>query len=346
MKMRRLFLVSLSSLLVLCPCVRAQGVPSAWKGYQSDNYASNIQESYNEKNVGAAEFTGYLADIAVANVARSIKMKVRDMAQIGKKADNGKTSVEYYSSTVFITDVDISLIETRTYYGPADGYGAAIAFIDKAAALDFYLKSLEFAIREGQAVMPSIDRDIGNGLKIKARDDLENALDRLLENRDLFYYLMFFGMDGNRLDVLQEKYNVLAESMKQTLSELDNGLSICIVCNVRSEDGNDFGLCGSVKGEVARIGCNFTDNVSEADWIVTVNAESDDYNCAEFSGFHVYTSHATAEISIMNGATSETVMTDNVSGSGSHTAGYEDATKEAYKGLASSISEIIVKFIK
>lgn len=39
-------------------------------------------------------------------------------------------------------------------------------------------------------------------------------------------------------------------------------------------------------------------------------------------------------------------MTDNVSGSGSHTAGYEDATKEAYKGLASSISEIIVKFIK
>lgn len=169
--------------------------------------------------------------------------------------------------------------------------------------------------------MPSIDRDIGNGLKIKARDDLENALDNLLESRDLFYYLMFFGMDGNRLDVLQEKYNVLADSMKQTLSELDNGLSICIVCNVRSEDGNDFVLCSSVKGEVARIGCNFTDNVSEADWVVTVTAESEDYNCAEFSGFHVYTSHATAEISIMNGATSETVMTDNVSGSGSHTAG-------------------------
>lgn len=55
MKMRRLFLVSLSSLLVLCPCVRAQGVPSAWKGYQSDNYVSNIQESYNEKNEGAAD---------------------------------------------------------------------------------------------------------------------------------------------------------------------------------------------------------------------------------------------------------------------------------------------------
>lgn len=345
--------MKIRDLLLLCPllsqvapCAYAQGAPSLWQEYMSDNYVSNIQESYNEKNQGAAEFTARLADMAVANVARAIKTKVCDMARIDKVSDDGKTSVEYRSSTTFITDVDISLIETRTYYGPDDGYGAAIAFIDRAAALDYYHKALGFALKEGRTVLSAIDRDIADGLKLKARNDLECAMAELTESRDMFYYLMFFGLDDCRLEVLQDEYNVLLESIRRLMSELDNGTAVCIVCEISSEDGRDFGLCSSIKGAVSAIGCNFTDNVSEADWIVTVNAESEDYDCAEFSGFHVYTSHAAADISIVNRATSETVVTDRVSVSGSHTSGYENATREAYKGLACGIGEVIVKYIR
>lgn len=342
-KLKLLLSLSILTTTIGLHCVYAQGISPLWQIYMSNDYIYNVQESYHSEGNTVDEFLNRLSDIAVTNVARTIKTKIHDTASVEKQSDNGKTSIAYSSSTTFATDINISLIETRTYFDTASGYGAAIAYINKTDAIEFYCKSLKLAIDDAWETLFHINKDIENGLKIKAKADTESALSELDEKHDIFYYLMFFGIDNTALDTLTCKYSEVCRNMRNIISELRHGTTICIICQDKSDD--EYGLSHSIRGNISPLGCNFTDNKSEADWIVTICIESEDYNCAEFSGIKVYTSHATAEVKITNGITARTIMSDDISESGSHTIGYENAKKEAYEKLASNISKIIMKYI-
>lgn len=116
----------------------AQDYPPEWIHYASGDYLFDIQSDHNSRNQSEMEFRNYLLNIARTNIAKQIRMRVRDFAELNKESIDGNTAIAYTSETQFSTDVDLKFVETKTCYDSDAKHGYAIAYIDKHAACRYY----------------------------------------------------------------------------------------------------------------------------------------------------------------------------------------------------------------
>ncbi len=136
MSCRNLLLLNLFLFAVL-PAF-AQRMPTEWEDYASETYYYSVQHTVNREGRSETDFLDYLLGQARAEVARQIKINVRDDAELKKESVDGKTTVTYSASSNFTTDVTLRYVETRTSYNKRTREGYAIAFLSKRDLADIY----------------------------------------------------------------------------------------------------------------------------------------------------------------------------------------------------------------
>ena len=116
-----------------------QNYPSEWRQFTKAGYIYDIQHDRNLSGRTETDFKNYLTDIARTNIGKQIQIRISDHAALNKVSINGRSFINYTSSTKFSTNLNIKLIETKAYYNSFTKEGYSIAYIDESKAISTYI---------------------------------------------------------------------------------------------------------------------------------------------------------------------------------------------------------------
>ena len=326
-------LITIVLLLAATLTIVAQNYPSEWARYTTDAYYHDI-ESASDKQTAL--------DMARANLARQIQVKVNEVSQRETYVVDGKTSLLYNSQKTFSTDIDMSLAETKSHYNEAQGKHYVLVFINKTDACIYYENEVKMLINNTSNAISIADNYISSGFKSKAKTELQNALTQFGNAGTPFFWLNVFGLDKQLLQQYLNRVNGNEQNIKQKLADLEYGTTYCVVGDADLFGQKYVKLMNEVKGELSASGCNFVDDAAKSDYVITIKAKAREYNT--FQG--AYFTYVDAAISIDKKATGQRIYEDEISVKGSHTLGYNEAARDGYKRISKEITKLLKENIK
>lgn len=327
----RLFLAAV--LLVVGGVAEAQNYPQEWNRYRSDAYYHDIEYAASKQDA---------LDRARTNLARQVQVRVSEVSRMDKQVINGRTSTFYNSTQSLNTDVDMSLVESRSHYSQADGQHYVIVFIDKTAAATYYENEVKMLISNADNALHVASNYVASGFKQKAKTELQTAQKLFDGAAKPFFWLNVFGLDDVRLHSYLDAVHSREQSVKQMIADLEYGTTYCVVCQADLFGKSYAKLAGEVKGALAAQGCNFVDDPTKADYIIRIYASARKYNT--FQG--AYFTYIDAVVSIDKTATGQRIFEDETSVKGSHTLGYDEAARDGYKKTSNEITKLLKENIK
>ena len=311
----------------------AQNYPSEWVRYTSDNYYHDI-ESASDKQTAL--------DLAHTNLAKQIQVRVSEVSQMDKQVVNGRSNTLYSSSKSLSTNVDMSLVESKSHYNAEQGKHYVVVFIDKEAACTYYENELKMLVSNVDNALSIAENYINSGFKAKAKSELQTA-QRLFEGAGKpFFWLNVFGFPEYKLHNYLNTIHGQEQSVKQRLADLEYGTTYCVVCTADLLGQRYVKLANEVKGNLSAQGCNFVDDPNAADYVIRITASARKYN--EFQG--AYFTYIDAAVAIDKNATHQRIFEDEVSVKGAHTLGYNEAARDGYKKITKEITNMLKENIK
>ncbi len=317
-----------------------------WVKYTLDGYLCVIENDHNTQTLSETDFKNHLIDNARKNLARQIEVQVKETAALSKEANNGVSSIQYASVTTFHTDVTLKLVETRALYDSATAEGWAIAYIDKQAARRLYTAEVHSGLSRMESALTIADNYVETNFKVKAKKTLQDALDILPALDENLSWLRLFGQDLAESTSNEEQRNRLEQQLRAQLAQITYSNGIYVTCTADLFGQNYPSLQNKVKGLLAAQECTFVDDVSDADWIIKITANTREYNISAYGNFKAYTAYVDAYISITKGTTNQRICEDELSYKETHTLNYTEAARMAYANITENIINLLKKYIQ
>lgn len=329
--MKRFLAIAL--LLVVGLVASAQNYPSEWKQFTSDGYFHDIESGTSKQSA---------LELARTNLAHKIQMRVKEVSQMDKQVVNGRSSILYTSSKSFSTDLDMNLVESKTYYNDDQDKFYVLVYIDKVASTTYYENDLKMLINNSGNALTIADNYISSGFKQKAKAELQKALQQFDNAGKAFFWLNIFGFNENRIQSYLKQVNEREQIIKQKISELEYGTTYCVVCNAEIFGKRYFKLANEIKGDLSAQGCNFVDDVQSADIVIRIQASARKYN--QYQG--AYFTYIDAAVTIDKNATGQRIFEDEVSVKGAHTLSFDEAARDGYKEIRKELTKLLKENIK
>lgn len=303
---------------------------SEWDSFTKDGFLFDIQGEKKTSSVSESVLVNRLIEAARGNIAKQILVKIKD--NMGK-AD-------------FVNDMDVSLLQTRSYFNPNVNKMFVIAFIDKANALRFYDKQIDVVFNNVEKHVTITDTYVETGFKSKAKEEIRKAENEFAKLEKPIFFLTVFDCPEYEFQEVLRKYSDLEQTVKRKISDLEYGTNIFVDCKADMFGQNYLNLNKELKAKLAENGCNFVDDRNLADWVVIINANSREYNKVDFGNSVNYFSYVDAEIALEKVVTNQRIYEDMITEKGGHTHNYGEAARAAYKKITPKIIELINENIK
>lgn len=326
--------------------VTAQQYPLEWKQYVAGGYLYDIQNDIRATSESEYSLKNRLADVSRINLAKQVKIKIEDNATLYVTSDNGYTDREYVSLTQFSTNLDMKLVETRTYYNPETNEGYAIAFVEKRDACRYYENEFFQLINTLENTLIIAENYSNTGYKESAKTELKSKLPLLENIEEVLFWLNIFDFSSETLKVYQMRKSNIERQLKQIIADLQHSLLIYLECNAQISGNHYPKLQNEIKGLIAKDGCSFTTDKSEADYAIIINASNDEGFESEFYGVKSYYTYVSASIVIDKILTSQRIYEDELMIKGGHTRGLKEAAIAGYKEIKEKIADTIISKIR
>lgn len=336
--MKKCFL-SLVCILVHVVVALAQNCPAEWRQYTGVGYISDVQQGYNNQGMTEVAYKNYLSDIARANLARQLEVKVRDFATTTRAAVNGDVSIGYQSSTNFSTELNLKYVKTLAKYNPLTREGYAIAFIDKSSAIRSYKNEIELIVSRADNALKTATSYKSSGFKNKAREELAEVLPEFNRTEDLFFALTFLDESSN-YRTLQSRCSALQRKIKQMLADLKHATVVYVKCKADMFGMQYNSLLNEIKGVLSAKGCSFTADAANADYSVEVDASAREHAHSTYGSTTTYFAYVDASIKIYKVITSQRIYEDEIMVKGG-SINYKAAARDAYKKVSKAVGDAI-----
>ena len=146
-------------------------------------------------------------------------------------------------------------------------------------------------------------------------------------------------------DMAFAESNALQQRASALSQELENGVTVYVGGDVSVLDESYPTFIQQIKQEISPIGCTFTMNETEADWIIRLHGTTREYNTLQTGAYTAYFVMAEVMLQIVKGHTQSVIYEGSFSQKGSHTLSREEAGyaayAEVYQQVAAKIKEII-----
>ncbi|MBP5477140.1 MAG: hypothetical protein J6Y00_05585 [Paludibacteraceae bacterium] len=350
-----------SILLAVAVGLQAQGLP-VWYNASSraSTYPSDVYiTGFAMQKVGSGESVesaiASVTEKARVNAVSTIQVRVKNetedrMEQLQYKMEGtAKNAMQRYLQSVTRSSVDMEVtgLKIETCYDAANGRVAGFAFVKKAELIrqtDRKLTQVLSKIENGLDEMEELSR---TAQKMQARKRGEKLAQLFVQADELQRLLIAVDPFADDESLQTEQLVSLQKRYLQAMSSLQNGIYVCLKCTATLPDGRRYtALKGEITGALSPLGCSFTDNEGEADWLITVDAESREYNAHTAGEYTSYFVYIDADVSVTKVKTGQTVYEDRLTEKGSHTHNYEQAARDGYKNISPKISAIIKQQIQ
>lgn len=251
---------------------------------------------------------------------------------------------QFSSNTTLTTKMEIPGLKVDQY--KKGNIVAAFAYVNKKDLKRQLEKQITMDIARLETKLDNIEELMNSGQKVEARSRLEPIINDFLpieKNQEL---LLAVDADAdveslqlNETKILQQRYATMRTSLK-------NGIYIALHCTSDLFDGAYNTMEDQIKGNISSLGCSFTTNDADADWIIVIKSSAREYSQVKFSSATTYFTYVDSNIKIKKAKTSQVVYTDEISIKGGDTGDYIGAGVAAYKELTPKLSAIIKQQIQ
>lgn len=288
---------------------------------------------------------------AQVEAASSIRMKVEKTLTEANQSElvrssgsfDEKVTEQFESFTQIRVDMEIPGLKVEAWKNESKNEIAAFAYVRKDELARKLERRLITGITKVELTLENVDRLKDEGRKPEARKTAEEGMHLFDDIEQTQTLLLTIDHDGT--DMQLSETLALKQSMTDRLAELQHGIAICLQVKAFCNEDPYPHLEKQLQGTLNSLGCHFTNDTIEAEWVVSVDAKTREYQHAAFGNVDVYTSYMDAQVSIFKVNTGQRVYEDLVTVKGSHTLNFNEAAREAYKGGSKKIGAVITQTI-
>lgn len=349
--MKRIYclLIVLSSLCCIADEPRWMNAEQRELLYRSSEYytgfavtdmraGENIEDAYNRARSQAR-----------AELVSSIRMSVHvetntEMLNRVYGADNVQTLETFHSTSRQTAGAsNIPGINVEVYSDAKAKTVCAFAYIQKKDLARKLEKQLIAALSKIEIALDEAKQSAAEGNKGEAKKKLASLGEQYAVVEETQCTMLAVDATLGKEDIAADEYVALRKQVSALNKELSEGYAMYIQCQATLSGADCPALLKGVKGNLSKAGCHFVDEPDMADWVVRINAYTEEYNVATFGNVTNYTVNATADVAIDRQATGKRVYEEELVQKGVHTMNDKEAGKEAYKKLTAQISQIIIQ---
>lgn len=286
---------------------------------------------------------------ALSKILVSVKSQTLS-SSLSVTIDNGSgVDEQYMEQFSSLTQIDVIFKDVPGLQCQHWRNGAtvtAFAYVRKAELARYYDRRITSLLTKIESTLDNADELVRHGEKIKARNMAQTAIQYIAELENAQRILMAVSNDA---DIQADLAVTLSRRLVALLSELKNSTAIYLDCKAIRQGESYTLFSDNIKGTLSKMGVSFVDSKGQADWVITVNADVVRENDA-YGSFFVWVD---GDISVLKKATNQVVYSSSLSSmedysngiKGGHTAGYEQATRNAYTEAARVVAKKILEFI-
>lgn len=194
----------------------------------------------------------------------------------------------------------------------------------------------EMAIEEAEGLL-------AEGEKNAARKAIAKAIEHLQQVEEQQKVVQSVDSSTEMEDIAFAESNALKQRVTALQQQLKNGVSVYIGGEITIFDKSYPTFIQQIKQKISPMGCTFTTNEAEADWVIRLQGTTQEYNTLQKTTYSAFV--VMADVTIEIAKKGQIIYSGNVSQKGVHTMNTEQAAKEAYaeasKAIAAQINETI-----
>ena len=346
------------SLMITATFALYADVPPSWYNlsmrnsyYPKETYFSGFVIGEQQPNENLQQAMDRIKREAQVEAASSIRMRVEKTLTETNRSEliqaagvfDEKVTEQFVSFTQLRVDMEIPGLKVEVWKDETKKEIAAFAYVKKSELISKLNRRIIAGITKAELALENIERLINDGRKSEARKAAEEGL--LLFKDIEEAQTLLLAIDNGSADLQLSETLALKQSMSDRLTELQHGIAICLRITAYCNENPYPYLEKQLQGELNTIGCHFTNDAATADWIVSVDAKTREYQHTTWGNVDMYVSYMDAQISIVKTNTGQRIYEDLLTVKGTHTLNFDEAARDAYKGSAKKIGNVITQTI-
>ena len=237
----------------------------------------------------------------------------------------------------------ISNLSVESWHNPQTNDVFAFAWIKKEDLTRNLKKQIISHVTRAEMALEEAEGLLAEGEKGAANKAIAKAMEQLQQVEEQQTIVQNVDVTPHMEDIAFAESNVLKQRVTKLQQQLKHGVTVYIAGNVTIFDKSYPTFINQIKQQISSIGCTFTTNEVEADWVIRLHGTTQEYNTMQKSSYSTFV--VMADVAIEIAKKGQIIYSGNVSKKGVHTNNTELAAKEAYseasKDIAAQISEII-----
>jgi len=285
------------------------------------------------------EAQGYVAEAVRVQVTSITDMHdTRTKTQsTGKEAEEQINSI-FEAAVKTSATIELTGLKIDTYYDDSNGLIYGFAYVNKYELTGYYNAALTMNMQQLESILNTAKQLETNGEKAKARTQYEEIVPLLVKVEQAQDVLV--ALDRNA-SLQRDKTAKYRGEIIQALARLAQGVYIYIESTEDMFGKNSSLISNKIKSILSKNGCSFTTDMSQADFILKLNASARKYGD---SGQIVFC-YADVEVSLIKRQTQKTVYQEVLKQKGGHTT-YENAAHEVFEEAGKTIGEKLMEWVK
>ena len=238
---------------------------------------------------------------------------------------------------------DITHLSVESWHNPKTNEVFAFAWAKKEDLTRTLKKQIISHITRAEMALEEAESLLAEGEKGAANKAIAKATEQLQQVEEQQQVVQHVDATINMEDIAFAESNALKQRVAALQQQLKNGVAVYIGGEVTIFDKSYPTFINQIKQQISPMGCTFTTNETEADWVVRLQGTTQEYNTMQKSSYSAFV--VMADVAIEIAKKGQIIYSGNVSQKGVHTMNTEQAAKEAYaeasKAIAAQINEII-----
>ena len=238
---------------------------------------------------------------------------------------------------------DIPNLSVESWHNPKTNEVFAFAWVKKEDLTRTLKKQIINHITRAEMAVEEAEELLADGEKGAANKAIAKAMEQLQQVEEQQQIVQNVDATINMEDIAFAESNALKQQVTKLQQQLKHGVSVYIGGDVTIFDKAYPTFINQIKQQISGIGCTFTTNEAEADWVIRLQGTTQEYNTMQNSSYSAFV--VMADVAIEIAMRGQIIYSGNVSQKGVHTINIEQAAKEAYleasKEIAAQITEIM-----
>ena len=343
------------SILALSQDTPPMWVDNAWRAasYPRETYIFGFVQGEVQENESSEATHQRLKNQAQAEAVASIQTSVEHVSSSVSRSDQQMGTMGY---SEIVREVFQSSTTTRSNFNNIPNLVVeswqntqnevfAFAWVKKSELSKHLQRQISRLLTRVEINVEEAQELIGKGEKIEARKTIVQAVEHLQELAEYQHIIEIIDTDIVPEDILLNESIALKKQVSKLYQELKNGIYIYVEgeCDIFGETYLTF--IQEVKEQLSDLGCSFTSDRNQADWVIDIVGTTRKMNQAQVAGFLAYFVEVNVSLQITKTNTQQVIFEGAWTEKGSHTNNDYEAALDAYKKLSNIVTTKITEII-